>query len=348
MPGGYLRDFAALVVACDLAATAMLVRKSTAAAWYWICAVPLLGSFVLVRFDMVPVALAVAALCATHTSTGRGALIGIGAAIKVWPVTMLAGTPPGQWRRTITSGATAAGVICVLLIGGAPSFLGHQNARGVEVESLVATPFLIWRQFGWPGQVAFRYGAMELDGTGVAVAEYVSVAAMVLALAGFVIWRRRVARRWRPEFGTDAPLAATLLFLVTNPVLSAQFLLWLIGVAAACLAVHPRRTTQRPVAVAVLVAAGLTQLVFPVGWLPFLHGSALVTSVLILRNVVLLAATILSCQRLLRASQRRSANSENRDEIAQQGERHGQRVPVASAADERRSGFGRDEDRDQA
>jgi hypothetical protein len=149
------------------------------------------------------------------------------------------------------------------------------------------------------------------------------------------------------------------LFLVTNLVLSPQFLLWPIGLAAACLAVHPRRTTQRPAAIAVLVAAGLTQLVFPVGWKQLVHGSELVTSVLLARNVVLLAATILSCWPLLRASQPSasqsppgSADSENREEIAQQrdrgGECHGQGSPGACVADERRSGSGRDEDRDQA
>ena len=80
-------------------------------------------------------------------------------------------------------------------------------------------------------------------------------------------WRLLIAggrARWRPEFAADAPLAATLLFLVASPVLSPQYLLWVVGLAAACLA--SGRTTQRPVALAVLAAAGLTQLIFPIGW----------------------------------------------------------------------------------
>src|SRR5262249_15502663 len=104
--------------------------------------------------------------------------------------------------------------------------------------------------------------------------------------------------RWRPEFATDVPLAATLLFLVVSPVLSAQYLLWVTGLAAVCLATG--RTTQRPAALAVLAAAALTQVVFPLGWPSLISGSAAVTGVLVARNALLVVATVLSCQRILR------------------------------------------------
>ena len=116
-------------------------------------------------------------------------------------------------------------------------------------------------------------------------------------------WRLFVAAdraRWRPEFATDVPLAATLLFLVVSPVLSAQYLLWVTGLAAVCLATG--RTTQRPVALAVLAAAALTQDVFPIGWISLLSGSAAATTILVARNTLLVAAAILSCHRILRAT----------------------------------------------
>ena len=116
-------------------------------------------------------------------------------------------------------------------------------------------------------------------------------------------WRLLIARgraRWRPEFAADAPLAATLLFLVVSPVLSPQYLLWVIGLAAACLATG--QTTQRPVALAVLAAAGLTQLIFPIGWHSLLYGSNAVTGILAARNVLLVVAAALSCWRILRVT----------------------------------------------
>jgi hypothetical protein len=91
-----------------------------------------------------------------------------------------------------------------------------------------------------------------------------------------------------------------LLFLVVSPVLSAQYLLWVTGLAAVCLATG--RTTQRPAALAVLAAAALTQVVFPLGWPSLISGSAAVTGVLVARNALLIVATVLSCQRILRAT----------------------------------------------
>jgi hypothetical protein len=230
--------------------------------------------------------------------------IGAGTAAKLWPAVLMAGTPPGQWRRTLVAAATTAGAICVLLIGGLQSFVGHQNARGVEIESIVATPFMIWRQFGWHGTVTYRFGAHELSGRLDWVPQDVSLVAIALALALVLIWRLliRTGRAvWRPEFAADAPLAATLLFLVTNSVLSPQYLLWPLGLAAACLAVNGERSTQRQVAFLLLPVAALTQAVFPLGWIPILHNSGWLTAVLVLRNLLLLTAAVMSCWRIYKA-----------------------------------------------
>ena len=308
LPGSYVDHFMFLAIACDLAITLMLCSKarrggSLAGAWYWVCGVPLLGPVIVGRFDVVPVALSVAALCVTGRGGVRGALIGAGAAIKVWPVTLLAGMAPGQQRRGIAVAAAVFAVVCVIGGSGTVSFLEHQNARGVEIESVAATPFMIWRQAGWAGTVVYRFGAYQLSGTHVALAQDASTLGLVLAAAAVIGWRLLITRgraQWRPEFAADAPLAATLLFLVVSPVLSPQYLLWVIGLAAACLATGP--TTQRPVALAVLAAAGLTQLIFPIGWYSLLSGSDAVTGVLAARNVLLVVAAALSCWRIISAT----------------------------------------------
>jgi hypothetical protein len=308
LPGSYVDHFMFLAIGCDLAITLMLCSKarrggSLTGAWYWVCGVPLLGPVIVGRFDVVPVALSVAALCVTGRGGVRGALIGAGAAIKVWPVTLLAGMAPGQQRRGIAAAAAVFAAICVIGGSGTLSFLEHQNARGVEIESVAATPFMIWRQAGWPGTVAYRFGAYQLSGPHVAVAQDVSTLGLVLAAAAVIGWRLLITRgraQWRPEFAADAPLAATLLFLVVSPVLSPQYLLWVVGLAAACLAIG--RTTQRPVALAVLAAAGLTQLIFPIGWYSLLSGSDAVTGVLVARNVLLVVAAALSCWRIISAT----------------------------------------------
>jgi hypothetical protein len=193
--------------------------------------------------------------------------------------------------------------VCVIFASATAAFLAHQNARGVEIESVAATPFMIWRQAGWPGTVVYRFGAYQLSGGHVALAQDASGLGLVVAAAAVIGWRLLIAHgraRWRPEFAADAPLAATLLFLVASPVLSPQYLLWVTGLAAVCLATG--HTTQRPVALAVLAAAGLTQLIFPLGWHSLVTGSDAVTGVLAARNLLLAAAAALSCWRILSAT----------------------------------------------
>ena len=225
LPGSYVEHFLFLAIGCDLAITVMLcwsARRggSLAGAWYWVCGVPLLGPVIVGRFDVVPVALCVAALCVTGRGGVRGALIGAGAAVKLWPVTLLAGTAPGQWRRGVAAAAAVLAAACAIFPSATASFLAHQNARGVEIESVVATPFMIWRHAGWHGTVAYRFGAYQLSGGHVALALDASRLGLVLAAAAVIGWRLLIAcgrARWRPEFAADAPLAATLLFLVGQP-----------------------------------------------------------------------------------------------------------------------------------
>ena len=308
LPGGYVSTFVLLAIGCDLVITLMLCARarrggSAAGAWSWVCGVPLLGMVTVSRFDILPVALSVAAVCLAGPGGARGVLTGAGVAVKIWPVTLLAGTPPGQWRRDLAGAAAVLAAVFIIFPAATLSFLAHQAARGVEIESVAATPLMIWRQAGWAGTVVYRFGAMQLSGWPAGLVHEASILGLVLAAAAVLGWRLLIASgraRWLPEFAADAPLAATLLFLVASPVLSTQYLLWPIGLAAACLATG--RTTQRPAAVAVLAAAGLTQVIFPIGWPGLVAGSAVITGVLVARNMLLVAAAVLSCCRILSAS----------------------------------------------
>ena len=104
LPGSYVDDFALLATGCDLAVTIILYAASRrggspAGVWYWVCGVPVLGALAVGRLDMIPVMLSVAALCAAGRGGVRGVLLAAATAVKAWPVTLLAGTAPGQWRR---------------------------------------------------------------------------------------------------------------------------------------------------------------------------------------------------------------------------------------------------------
>ncbi|MER5639638.1 glycosyltransferase family 87 protein [Kitasatospora sp. NPDC002227] len=308
---GYDRAFVLLCALCDAAVLAGLVRAGrrpgaagTAAAWLWTLALPLLWTVPWTRLDIVVAALAVAALLAAGRRTrggdlAFGGLVALGALVKVWPVLLLTGT---RSRRAavaaLVTGATA-GLAALLRWPGAFDFLTAQRERGIQFESLGALPFHLARHLGWSGRLAVHYGSTEFLGPYVGVVALLSELATVAALGWLVWWRLRsdVGPAWVLP---DAALTAVLLFTVTSRVLSPQYLVWLVALAAVCL-LHPG-TSQRPVAYLLLAACPLTMLVFPFLGRALVDGSPTAATALAARDLLLLAAALLSARRLRRAT----------------------------------------------
>ncbi len=315
---GYDRAFVLLCALWDAVVLAALVRASRrppadggraagpAACWLWTLGLPLLWTVPWTRFDIAAAALTVTALLAA--GRGRpggdrwfGVLVAVGTLVKAWPVLLLIGAERGPRTRRSSLAALAAAVLltgtAALAMPGAFGFLTAQRDRGVQFESLGALPFHLARHLGWSGRLAVHYGSTEFLGPYVGLVTRLSEAATVLALVWLVRWRLRSDLRpgWVPP---DAALTAVLLFTVTSRVLSPQYLVWLVALAAVCL-VHPG-TSQRPVAYLVLAACPLTMAVFP------FMGSALVDGS---PTAVALLATpdLLLPGRLGRATRRRPA-----------------------------------------
>ncbi len=123
----------------------------------------------------------------------------------------------------------------------------------------------------------------------------------------WLLWWRIRARVFTPSTPADAAMAALLVFVTTSRVISPQYLIWLFGVGAVCLTF--RCTTQRPVVVLLMAATALTSVEFPLFWQDVIAGNAGLGAVLVVRNVLLAAATLLSCVRLWRATASRAARS---------------------------------------
>ncbi|MGP3948319.1 glycosyltransferase family 87 protein [Streptomyces sp. 7N604] len=317
----YLQGFVLLMLASDaavlLALTAAVHRRrgrSLAGAWLWAVGLPLLLSLPLARYDVLVTGLTVIALLALPAGPRLGGtLAGLAAVIKVWPVLTLLGTPRGRTTRDSWLALAASAGLLLLLLGtafrGAFDFLFAQQERGVEIESLGGTALHAARLFGWPGQVRHQYGSFEFIGPYVSSVALASLLLTAAAFAWLVLWRVR-ARRWTEATPYDAALAAVLLFTATSRVISPQYLIWLFGLAAVCLTVG--RTTQRPAAVLLLLAAAVTTVDYPLFFGAVVGSSWQGVAVVVLRNALLLAATLLSCARLWRATVPRRPRSTGR------------------------------------
>lgn len=194
---------------------------------------------------------------------------------------------------------TAAGLLvgCAVAMPGALAFLGAQRDRGTEVESLGALVFHVARQFGWQGRVELHYGSMEFLGPHVPLVSTLALGLSVLAFGWLLVWRLR-ARDFGASTPADAAFAAVLLFTTTSRVISPQYMLWLVGLAAVCLVFRDSRMVLP--AGLVLLATGITQWEFPLGFTHVVTSDATGVTLMFLRNGLLVAATLIACRRLWR------------------------------------------------
>jgi hypothetical protein len=268
----------------------------------WVAGVPLLGPTAYARYDLMVAAVAVAALLVgVRRPRLLGALAAFGALLKVWPLLVLVGTRRGWTTVRSWATAVATGALLLLVAGltlpGALGFLGAQRDRGTEVESLGALVFQVARHFGWTGEVRLNYGSVEFLGPYVAVVSDVAEGLSLAALAWLLLWRR-AARAWPPGTLADAAFVAVLLFTTTSRVISPQYMVWLVGLAAVCL-VRQGPTMTGP-ALLVLAAVAVTTLEFPIWFDHVVGGDVLGILLLCVRNGLLVAATVVGGARLWR------------------------------------------------
>ncbi|MFF2572865.1 glycosyltransferase 87 family protein [Streptomyces sp. NPDC058084] len=305
----YFQGFVLLTLLADLAVVAALARADSArlthGAWYWVLGLPLLLHIPLARYDVQTTALAVLALLAFTARSPAvhrigGVLAGLGAMVKVWPALTLIGTPRGRTTREAWTAAAVTAVALLaalaLLFSDSLGFLRQQGSRGVQIESLGGTGLALAKATGaWPGGVEFRYGAFEYVGPYVSTVGHLALLLTTLAFIWLLLWRVR-ARRWTAATPLDAAFAAVLLFTVTSRVISPQYMVWLLGLAAVCLT--SRSTVMRPVALLLLPAAALSALAYPVLYEDVVTGTWPGLAVMVLRNALLLAAAALAARRL--------------------------------------------------
>ena len=317
---GYLVAFAAAMLLLDGAMTHALWRGAgrhhDVAVDFWIAYPVLVGPLSYARFDMIPAVLVGWALLAARSRPWlTGALTGLGAAIKLWPALLVgafAARRRGRGAMLGAFGVVGIGLAALsLAIGGRArlfSPLNWQSDRGLQIESIWATPLMVARVTD-PTRWRIRYStfkAYQLMGPGVSewvrISTIATAVGLVLTLALFI---RGVRCRYLSSMALGLLVLATVaITILTNKTLSPQYLLWL-GGPAAVLLLH--RADQGPrwrrrvggLAIVLLVVAALTQLTYPVLYQGLLGrrgptAQLLATIVFVLRNLGLVVIALLS------------------------------------------------------
>lgn len=293
----YAVTWLALIVLLDAVAFALLVRRSTIAAWWWLGFLALLGPIALARIDSVTVPLALAGLLvALRRPLLAGVLLAVATWVKVWPAALIAAGLIALRERArmllTVSLTTLAVALTALLLGGGGhllSFITEQTGRGLQVEAPVATPWLWLAALRAPGaEVYYDHDILTYQVTGAGAAEtaawmtpVLAVVALGIAALGLRALRAGAEQTWLLPV---LALALVTALIAVNKVGSPQFVTWLAVPVLLGLVLHP--DAFRAPAMLVLVIAGLTHIVYPYlyGWLLALDPLMLV--VLGIRNAL--------------------------------------------------------------
>ncbi len=304
-------DFVATMLILDLIGLVLLARLgeregSDAGVWVWLLAMPMLRALPVLRFDLAPTVLAIGGLLVIHRRPGLfGALAGVGAMIKAWPIALLF----GEWDRgrLLRASAGAAAAIVFIFVLSAFSFSGdelgflkEENGRGLQVESVASLPWHL-RQYvtGQEIDAGIRYRAWEIEDGGADVTAEVLKWLSLAALIGAGFWwlaRSRAIRRGREALADavvsrDFVFTVVLLLVVTSRVLSPQYMIWMLGLSAVVLTA--RNSNIKRAAWTVVAAAILTTAAYgPMGAYGTTYNVYGPAFIMLIRNIALIVAAV--------------------------------------------------------
>lgn len=311
----YASTWLTLVMALDAAAFAVLLhrsRRAVGAGWWWVAFLVLLGPIAVGRVDAITVAVAIpGVLLLARMPVVASTLLTIAAWIKVWPAALVGAAFVVLRERLavaaaalLTTGVVVVGALALGAGSNVLSFIGQQTGRGLQIEAVLATPWM-WDAVAGGSRIYYDQSILtfQLVGRGTADAAAIAtpllvvVAAALLALAYWGTRRGVAAGDLLPPLA----LALTVALIVANKVGSPQFAAWL--AVPILLGLVTRGPSFRVPAMLGLAIAALTQGIYPYLYTSLLTAEAWMVALLTIRNalyVVLLGWAVVALVRLVR------------------------------------------------
>lgn len=270
-PASYQTSFIWLTLVADLLLLLILMKTqrrtdgSTVGVWIWATAGLWIGPILLARLDVFTALPAVMALALLARPKLAGAFAALGAMMKIWPGLLLIAFPRKEFARGVLGfliAAVALGLVSFLLIEDPWAFLGNQQARGLNGESLAALPYILANFVGAEIPFEYRFGSNEV------AHESAEVVAPLIGLLGFLIIGLllivRLLGGLDRALAGDVALVVVLASILISRVFSPQYFIWLGALAA--FALLNTNTRMRIPGVFIITAAVLTQPLYP--WFP--------------------------------------------------------------------------------
>ncbi len=279
--------FVLMVAVCDGLFLALLLRRGTAqafdAGWMWVLFATAAGQVFFFRLDLFPALMVAAAgyFLFRHPAFS-GIFLGLATAMKLWPGVLAAGlvgkfSSGKSWSAILTFFASLVGLCAVTVaLGGTErlfSPMQYQDVRGLQIESVAATPFVFQNYFE-PGRWDLGYApskSFEITGPGVDTAITIAEVSLFAVVAFAFCWAiyRFIRGGWTAHSALAFFVLIVLLMIATNKVFSTQYIVWLGPVLMVSLSRdYPRgqRALIWVLTVAAVVCAALGTTVYPFGY----------------------------------------------------------------------------------
>lgn len=314
---GYVITFIAICALVDAAFLALLQRYWRAAT-FWIAFGAAVAFILYLRIDIFQgVLVALAGWFLIKNPRFSATIIGIAAMMKLWPAILAAGlvdkyNKSATWIRIAFFVGTCAilGAI-VIAYGGIEritSPLSYQQVRGLQIESLLATPFVLLAAY-MPGKWSIDYAAsrsFEIFGPGVWMTADIASQAMLVVFVfafGWALWHF-VMREWNARSTLAWMILIVLLLIASNKVFSPQYLLWVGPLVAVALVRDGKNRKVQWIAGLLVVMAVLSTIIFPLNYssLTYYPISYVIAWVLAARNALLIVAIVIAARYVFDAS----------------------------------------------
>jgi len=308
-------DFLSLMMlGCALVTQLAAWAAGGPVAGWSMAALPVLaGALVRTHFDLLPTALALVGLALILVAPRRGAVelgflvLALGTMTKLWPAALAAVAfcwllGRGERRTALRAGAVfvlvvlATGIPFAALGGFPDKMVRFHLDRPVQIESTAATVLEVTGGSHVTGDPVRhdRFKSNGLDGG--AAGAVAALSTLALILTGALILRLAAKRPTRDAL-VLAALAITLAFVAFSKVLSPQYVVWLLPLAALA-AGHGHRLAPALVAAASLT----TQLWFPAHYFDVVFQHTWAVVAVGVRNGLLLAALAATARALARST----------------------------------------------
>lgn len=321
-PLDYMTGWEILVVNCNMLLIAYLLGWGAKlhrykAAWFLIGCVFLCGPVAIGRLEVFSLIFTVLAVIAfiENRDTKSIHFFNIATWIKVAPLAALASlfVVLNDKKKFIIQMliGTAVLVLIALALGGSISnifsFVGMQSGRGVQVESSIGTIWLVQILFGLGGaKIYYDNQILTFQVSGFGVTEVASIMTLVqfgaLAITLWLGYRAKKAGVDRNTLFAWIFLTATLDLLVFNKVGSPQYELWVVG--AAVVGILANTANWRLVTWLTVATSALSWLVFPIFYGDLLDGKPLGVTLLLLRNLGVIAILVYANIQLARLAKK--------------------------------------------